>query len=442
MEIKNKIMDRDILYVKMKKNPADHQLKNEFKKFNQSFKNKIRYNKKQHFEEKFSSCDNSNQKQWDLIRDVLDPNPADSIKSIMKDDGVETTDMQEIVESFNMFFVNVVKNVIPRSGVLGECTLKHNATSLFYLRKTTPAEINDIIVSLKSNAAPGFDGIKTKTVKKLSDIISPLISAFINKDLKNGHFPDILKRAKVSPIFKKGKKNEMGNYRPISVLCVFSKIFEMVIKNRLLKFLEENSIIGINQNGFLTKKSTQTAIATLMEFIYKNIEEDKTILAIFLDLCKAFDVVDHGILLQKLKIIGIEGNCLSLFKNYLKNRVQYTSICGYNSVARNVQSGVPQGSVLGPILFLVYINDVFDCRLKGSITLFADDTALFYAGRADEVFEQGQQDLATITHWTTHNNIRLNEDKCNYIIFNSRQDYGHRQLKINSTVLKEQQRVN
>ena len=196
---------------------------------------------------------------------------------------------------------------------------------------------------------PGFVSIPTRLIKDAKCIISPHLTRIINASLISGKYPDLLKVAKVTPLHKGGPKSELTNYRPISVLSPFNKIFETVIKNRFIKFWDKYNIFSPTQFGFRQNYTTSLAITLLHEYILRKLDDRQVICGIFMDLAKAYDTVDHDILLYKLEHYGIRGVAHDLIKSYLDNRKQVVTINNFDSKENVVEIGVPQGSVLGPV---------------------------------------------------------------------------------------------
>ena len=244
----------------------------------------------------------------------------------------------------------------------------------FFTAPTVPSEISDIISRLKSGKSLGPNSIPMKILKSLSPLISSPLSQSSNESFKSGIFPDIMKLAKVIPLFKKGCVLTASTYRPMSLLSVFSKITEKAMYERLYKVVEKYEVLYSLQFGFRANHSLNHALVRLTEAIKNSLDNKKFGCGIFIDLQKAFDSVNHDILLTKLENYGIRGTVLDWFKSYLSDRKQYVSVNGSNSSYLSITSRVPQGSVIGPLLFLMYKNDLPLSSSKLSFYLFADDT--------------------------------------------------------------------
>ena len=267
----------------------------------------------------------------------------------------------------------------------------------------------------------GYDEISAKIVKSsINAIVSPLCNIF-NSSLEKGIFPNALKIAKVIPIYKNGSKNMLNNHRPISILSIFSKILEKIVYDKLTSFIEKHNILHNKQFGFRKGYSTTHALIELTDKIAKAFEKKHIVISLFLDLSKAFDCIDHSILLKKLKYYGIRGNAIQWFESYLCNRKQYVSVDNFNSEYKSISVGVPQGSNLGPLLFLLYINDLQYVSNILSVILFADDTSLFLSGKDPVALNNlFNSEMKSIQTWFTANKLYINRDKTCYMIFKSR----------------------
>ena len=238
-----------------------------------------------------------------------------------------------------------------------------------------------------------------------------------------GTHPDILKIAKTIPVYKKGSRLTISNYRPISLLSNLNKIFEKVIFNRVYDFLEDYDLLYKYQFGFRKKHSTNHALISITEQIREALDSNKKAVGIFVDFQKAFDTVNHKILLNKLDHYGIRGNTNNWFKSYLTDRKQFVSINGFDSSETTLLHGVPQGSVLGPLLFLIYINDLYLCILNCSTYHFADDTNFLCIGKTiKKIQKKVNFDLKRLVAWLLANKISLNKTKTELIFFRKPRD--------------------
>ena len=293
-------------------------------------------------------------------------------------------------------------------------TPKRIINSIFF-EDCTYLEIENIIRELHNGKA---SDISIQVIKKCSAKISPYLAYYFNYFIKEGIFPNILKIGKITPVYKKGDKQLFENYRPISTLPIIGKLFEKIIYSRLYNFLSDNGILYENQFGFRKGHSTAHALNLTVENILCALESKKHVIGIFIDLSKAFDTIDHRKLMVKLENYGIRGNCYKLLESYISDRSQYTTVLGENSEHLDVCYGVPQGSVLGPLLFLLYINDITDISTHGNFVLYADDTNIFIVDSTREnAYTKANDMLRNIHLYMLSNQLHINMSKCNYMYF-------------------------
>ena len=394
-----------------------------YKLFRNKIKNEIEKSRKDYYQKYFSECGHNSKRVWDGINGLLaGKKTLDPISCIRNGSEIETETLK-ISNTLNNYFGSIAKNLAEKldkketphfSSYLGdEKTQEH-----FNIGKVTPTEVKKEIDALSPKKADDVYFMNIKLIKILSKDLSPVLSELFNNSFEKGIFPDLLKLAKVTPQFKGGDKMEPGNFRPVSVLPIFDKILEKLMKKRLMEFLNDKKILNDVQFGFRANKSTSMAVLSILQKIYAALEEKKIPCCIFLDFAKAFDTVDHKILLSKLSHYGIKGKPLQWFSSYLKGRHQVVKIGSIFSDKTLMEYGVPQGSVLGPILFLIFINDISMCTSKGEPTLFADDSSLLYSNSSIEQLENDiNSDLIKISDWLIANKLTLNVDKSNYIVF-------------------------
>lgn len=444
----NKIDKRNELWRSYKENPKDKEIEKQFKEERNKTFECIQNTKNNYYYCKFKDCEGKPLKMWQLINNLTNNKVKENSSPLyLLVNNTKVTDPQAISEHFNDFFSNIglkLANNIPNQNrdsllqnINTEISKTHKITTF---EPATVKEIKHIIKNLKNNASAGIDGVTTKVIKCIQDTIVESLTKCINKCLADGYFPDTLKLGKVSPIYKSGAKHDPSNYRPISVLPTISKIFEKVIHNRLVGFLKSIDHLSQHQYGFRTKSSTLSATIDLTTKIKCQIDQKQIALGIFIDLKKAFDTVSHEILIHKLSVIGLTDNAINIIKSYLANRFQVVKINENISSPLPLKCGVPQGSILGPLLFLIYINNIHNIGLKGHITLYADDTCLFYFGsNINEIVTVAQNDLDTLQKWFSSNLLTINTAKTNYIIFaaKNKQIKPYTPLTINSVPINK-----
>ena len=374
-------------------------------------------------------------KSWKILKTIIGKkrNNCKQKLSFLIDEST-ITDSQVIANEFNNFFVSIGRK-------LSEGIVSTN-DSIFI--EVSVTEVRTTILSL-NNSTPGWDEFPTFVAKKSIDNYIMPLTHVINKSLKEGVIPSELKLAKVVPIFKAGATNKITNYGPISVLSFFSKVFEKIIYHKLIEFLDHNGILYCYQFGFRQGHSTQQAIITLVNKITSCLDCGDLVIGIFLDLKKAFDTVDHKILLKKLYAYGIRGVALKLLESYLSGRSQYVVYDYQQSATLSITCGVPQGSVLGPLLFIIYMNDICNVSQLLFTVLYADDTCVLVNRKSlNLIIETVNSELQILSTWLKSNKLSLNTTKSYYAGFHrARMKLPNNsiKLKIDNTNIKEVQSI-
>jgi len=360
-------------------------------------------------------------KTWDTIKSIINTNNIDTgIKELNIDNQIITNPVI-IANKFNSYFTGLASTLlqkIPQPNQSFQTYMPPSSMNSFVLLPTTTYEIVSTSKVLKDTHSAGLDDLAPHILSPLIEILANPLAEIINCSFTNGEVPMEIKTAKVVPIFKQKKKNELSNYRPISILPYFSKIFEKLMYDRLFAFVNHKNLLYPLQHGFQPGHSTFMSLLDIQDRITKAMDSNEFSIGIFLDLAKAFDTVDHGILLAKLKHYGIRGKPLEWFKSYLTSRTQRVKCNGCFSNLQNILFGVPQGSILGPLLILIYINDLPNSSTLLRFILFADDSNVFLSHSSyDKLIQLANEELSLAADWFKANKLSLNVSKTNYIIF-------------------------
>ena len=422
-ELIRKIHKRDF-FKRKAVHTNDHDSWKQYKTARNDVNNSIKHAKREYFTTNLAANKNDPRKAWKLINDLQSRlNKSTNVSEINIGDQTFSSP-GDIAEAFNRHFANIGENLarkIPETDIDPLSYLDRTDKS-FAFEQIETHKVSKLLNKIDSKKATGLDKIPSKLLKLAADIVSPSLTCIFNASIATGIFPDEWKKARVSPVFKKGTKSDPNNYRPISVIPVVSKIFEKLIYDQVYQYLTANDILTNCQSGFRSLHSTLSALLEATDSWCVNIDKGLLNGVLFIDLKKAFDTINHKIILDKLSIYGFDQNVLTWFDSYLSNRSQKCNVNGHLSSESQITCGVPQGSIIGPLLFLIYINDLPNCLIEGLPRMYADDTNISVAAsnKGDLEIKINAQ-LENVNIWLRANKLSLNIAKTEFMIIGSRQ---------------------
>ena len=417
----------------------------DYKKYRNKTKTLIRQAKKHHFSEAVTNLKDT-KSIWKHLRSANKKTSAcdNALPDELEINGQQYTNSQDIAFKLNDYFASISEYINTNDVITSAPDLTKLETyisskipldTFFRIPKITVNQVSEFINGLNPAKATGLDGIGPRILKLASTVLSPSIAALINKSIETATFPDQLKMAKLYPIHKGGSKSDPANYRPISILPTISKIFEKHINKHLVAFLNKYKVIHANQSGFRQKHSCQTALVKLIDQWMACIDRGDIVGSVFLDFRKAFDLVDHSILIDKLSLYKCQGPDLSLISSYLQSRQQVIDSGKGLSTPAYIKSGVPQGSILGPTLFLIFINDLPLHMEYCDIDLFADDATFHANGKTkSEVEPKLQTDGNNSKSWAKHHKMQIHYDKTSCMTLGSRHRTQNEASKLDITI--------
>ena len=425
-ELKTSIKLKDKLFAKQRNKKTPENIA-EYKRYRNSLNMRLKQAEISYYKEKLSDRRNSVTTFWKTFGQTLNPRKKKENTRIQKlvMDNDEITSDQLMADCMNDYFCSVGENIdkqLPKGRNHFRQYMSNKIQQTFFLSATSEQDVLRELKALNPKKAGGPDNLTPRLLKEVAHELYKPLTALFNKSIEEAKFPGGWKFAKVIALFKKGSRFLPENYRPISLLNCFGKIFERIIYNQMVRFINKHNILYIRQFGFRENFSTTLALIDLIDKIQFALDRNEYVIGIFLDIKKAFDSINHDILLQKLEHYGFRGHFQLFMRSYLSNREQYTLINGCNSEKCSIKYGVPQGSILGPLLFLLFINDLQNATDDAESRLFADDTSAILTDKnLDRLIHRAQSSMLEIQNWFIANRLALSIGKSNFMLFHKKQ---------------------
>ena len=396
--------------------------------------------KAKYYEKEFKDNENNIKETWSLINSALKSKSKDSKVSICDDNGNQVTD-SEVPNNFVNYFTTIADKLtsqIPNTQTHFSSYLGNRINNSFFFAPSDSSDILKVIGNLKNNGK-GLYAISTDVIKSCKHIIAPVLSHIINLCINDGYFPVELKIGCITPIFKNGNKELINNYRPVCSLSPFSKIIEKVVYNRMISFIDKNNIFSSTQFGFRKGMSTETALIDYINRVHSGLNNNYYTISVLMDLSKAFDLMDHNILKNKLEHYGFRGNFLNFLIKFLSDREYFVSVNGIKSTNKSVKIGVPQGSTLGPLLFKIYVNDMANSSDILKFSQFADDSTATHSSRKlRDTISIIETEFEKILNWLATNKLIINLKKTHIMLFTNKKRPNEVKLNVNGSIITEE----
>ena len=435
------IAKRKKAHSKHLKSPTDSELASSYRRIRNQTTKLLRETKSNFYVTELNECGSDQTKKWRIIKELLGKQTGLDRPRTLRVDGKDITDPKSIADNFNKFFVNIGPDLARRITHTVDGFEKYLTGTIplanFSFKPATKEQVSLAIAAIDRKKAAGSDGINGKHLKLAIEMVSDPLTYIFNLCVSRNEFPTGLKHARVIPIFKKGNPNETGNYRPISILPLVSKIFERLFAAQIHRYMEFWDLFATQQFGFRRKRNTTQAILHITERIMADLDKKKPTIGVFIDFSKAFDTIDHSILCSKLAHYGFSPTAVDTIRSYLSERTQVVDFGVVSSDPARITCGVPQGSILGPLLFIIYVNDIIQASPLFSYVMYADDTNIFLSHSLPyEKVAEVNNGLSQIFNWCNENKLTINILKTNYIIFKfPNQRVTDLQLQLNGTQL-------
>ena len=410
------------MYVKFKKARDNTQFAAEYKTYKSILKRVINEARNSYYAEKIAKAGTASRQLWQIVNEVVDRKQTQhKMPDTFTVNGKTISSKKEIANEFNRYFASIGTDMASQLPTVDgyEEYLNLHPFSQFKLTEVTEEEVAKIMKNQKPKLSCGLDSINNKIVKICSEELAKPMSIIINKSIKTGYVPTAFKVARIIPLYKKNAPDQCGNYRPVSLLSALSKILEKVVCHQMMLFMKDNRLICDKQFGFREKNQTIHVIQYMMNYVSANATKNQPVISTFIDLSKAFDCLQYDKLFKKMQYLGFANHTINWFRSYLSNRTQITEIDGVRSTELNMQLGVPQGSILGPILFLIYVNDINNCSTEGDFIKFADDTTVLTTGETLHIaVSRMNTAMQNVELWFKRNKLNLNPSKTRYMVIN------------------------